>query len=561
MNSYIECYSYNGGNLKLIGIVDDFTSFTFERSYSNVGEWQIVISNSSNNAACLKKADFIKAGKGMSGLITKVSQVKNDTDDTLTVVGVELKGLTEKRIVMPKTGESHLTCKGTPEDVVKYILQWELTSPQDSKRQIAGQIVFDNNQENISSTVEWTPQQNGIGNPTLTNIRPIIGRDYAFVKKEDGTVAKMIFPETIYGGTINADGTGTITWKVLNLEEITSTWYCWGINAFTKGYTAFVNYYDWSKTSPMADTEYDSDNVGYTMCSHFVKANVSEAGKTHCFGLNTGTGYRFVSIALSNDMLDTTSSSTALTSFKEWLAEQTKDGIHIQIAYKLATPETFTATTETLTYEGRFSSVSEDINTICETYEIGWYADIEDGAIVWHIYRGKDRKTSQSTNSRFIISYDYDSMSGSSLEQTIYNTNTALIAGQGEGVDRATTIINDSNAGLNRTEVYIDARDIEDDSLLPQRGAEKLAEYGSDYVFEITPSNSYFINNYRSGYDLGDVGTLKEEGVDFRLTSITEINENNQFSLSFIFGYDTATLERAIKRMRGNTDALISKEA
>ena len=365
MNSYIECYSYNGGNLKLIGIVDDFTSFTFERSYSNIGEWQIVISNYSNNAACLKKADFIKAGKGMSGLITKISQVKNDTDDTLTVVGVELKGLTEKRIVMPKTGESHLTCKGTPEDVVKYILQWELTSPQDSKRQIAGQIVFDNN----------------------------------------------------------------------------------------------------------------------------------------------------------------------------------------------------TATTETLTYEGRFSSVSEDIITICETYEIGWYADIENGEITWHIYRGVDRKTTQSKNSRLIISYDYDSMSGSTLEQTIYNTNTALIAGQGEGVDRATTIINDDNAGLNRTEVYIDARDIEDDSLLPQRGVEKLAEYGSDYTFEITPSNSYFINNYRNGYDLGDVGTLKEEGVDFRLTSITEINENNQFSLSFVFGYDTATLEGVFKRMRGNTDALISKEA
>lgn len=364
----IACYTYNNGSPQLSGVVDDFTSFTFERSYSGIGEWQIVIPSYKPNATLLKEADFIKCGKGIAGLITKINQVKNETEETLTVSGVELKGIAEKRIVIPPSGSSHLTYTGTPEEVIQCIIENQITNPSKTNRRISGSIVL--------------------------------------------------------------------------------------------------------------------DNVG----------------------------------------------------------------------------------TNTMSYEGRFSSVSEDIITICETYYIGWYADIEDGQIVWHIYRGLSRGVTQSTNSRFIISPEYDSIGGSSMEYSIYKVNSVFIAGQGEGVDRVTKTYNRSTedtTGLNRNEVYIDARDIADESLLQQRANEKLSEYGTHYVYEIVPSNAYIINNYRSGYDLGDVGSIKEGDTysAVRLTSIIEVYENNQFSLSFTFGYDTNTLEGVFKRMRSNTEALISKEA
>ena len=65
---------------------------------------------------------------------------------------------------------------------------------------------------------------------------------------------------------------------------------------------------------------------------------------------------------------------------------------------------------------------------------------------------------------------------------------------------------------------------------------------------------------YRTNYDLGDIGTLVEVGLDFRLTGITEVYENNEFSLSYEFGYDANTLSNKLKRMENNTTTLMNKE-
>lgn len=366
MTKDIYLYNFFQGIVCFTGVVDDYDSFTFERSYSGIGEWQIVISGYSKNAERLLQAQYIRAGNGVAGLITKHSEVRNETEYTITVNGIELKGLAEKRIVIPSAGETHQSYTNTaPELIIKGLLEQQLTNTTDDARLIYGTVEID-------------------------------------------------------------------------------------------------------------------------------------------------------------------------------------DGIM----------------TNGISYEGRFSNVAEDIIEICEAYQIGWYADIEDYSIVWHIYHGIDRKASQDINNRLIISYEYDSLDGGSFEQSFHTSNTALVAGQGEGVERATVIVNSNNQGINRTEIYIDARDIEDDAQLPQRGAEKLAEYGSSVVFDATPAQGFMTDNYRKAYDLGDIGTMKEAEIDFRLTSITEIYENNSFSLNFVFGYDAATLSSSLKRYvnNANTAALVESE-
>ena len=355
----IQCFSYNGGAIQLVGIVDDYSSFTFERSYSGIGEWQVVISGYSHNADYFTRADFIKAGEGVAGLITKRTITHNETEYTITINGVELKGLAQKRIMTPAGGQADLHDRASPEAVIEGIITTQLLAPSNAKRKIAGAIVRD------------------------------------------------------------------------------------GI----------------------------------------------EGAK--------------------------------------------------------------------ITYDGRFQNAAEEITGLCEAYQIGWYADIENGTIKWYVYHGVDRSASQSTNNRFIISFDYDTLVGGNYACSLYAVNTALVAGQGSGVERAIVMLGDENSALGRAEVYVDARDLEDASLLPQRGKEKLAEYGSENVFEITPAQN---TPYRVEYDLGDIGTFKEQNIDFRLCSITEVYENDNFTLDFVFGYDANTLAGAMKRITSNTDALLRGE-
>lgn len=218
---------------------------------------------------------------------------------------------------------------------------------------------------------------------------------------------------------------------------------------------------------------------------------------------------------------------------------------------------------ESIVFNGRFDNVAEAIMTVAQTYSVGWYADIQDDIIVWHIYRGIDRRKSQSTNSRMIVSYDLDSFGASSISNVNLLPNVALVAGQGEGIDRDIALVG-SSTGLSRNEVYIDARDIEDCDLLPARGLEKLAEFGDPLTYEATFSNQ-FINLYRDPYELGDIGTIEDDRldsgeVDFRLTVITEVYENSNLRLDATFGYDKQDLQSAIKRSTGKTQSLINSE-
>ena len=224
----------------------------------------------------------------------------------------------------------------------------------------------------------------------------------------------------------------------------------------------------------------------------------------------------------------------------------------------------YSESANSINYDGRHQNVAEEISIMAATYNIGWYADIVDGAIVWKIYHGIDRTASQSTNSRFILSYDYDTMSGSTLEVSTHTPNTAIVAGQGEGVDRAIVVVTDGSTGLNRTTVFIDARDISDSNKLAQRGQEKLAEYGSNTVYSAMASQT-LTDGYRDTYDLGDIGTLLdkdnfESEVDFRLTEATEIYEDGAMSLEVVFGYDKKTLAATLKRVRAETKAVLDVE-
>ena len=163
-----------------------------------------------------------------------------------------------------------------------------------------------------------------------------------------------------------------------------------------------------------------------------------------------------------------------------------------------------------------------------------------------------------------IFSYANDTLDSSTLELTRNKPNWLLVAGQGEGTARATAIVGNAS-GLRRFESFVDARDIEDETLLPQRGQEKLAEFGDRILFSCrVPEN--LVNKYGSDFDLGDLCTVEDDiagqkfSVDARITEITECYEENDFTVDVVFGYDKTGLADVISRLRADTKSLKNKE-
>lgn len=362
----IYCYKYGEPKLSLLGVIDDFTSFNFTRSYSGIGEWQLVLDGSSLNAQRVKGMDFIYIGEDKAGLVQHYEDTIEDGEHTLTFSGVELKGLASRRIVIPPAGEAYETfTKSSPEYVIANLLTNQLLNPTVANRKIAGTLL-----EYAQST---------------TKIR----------------------------------------------------------------------------------------------------------------------------------------------------------------------------------YDGRYQNLEEEIEMLATAYNVGWCAYISDNVIKWKIWNGVDRTAAQTTNNRMILSYDYGTMNNSSLTIEDQVPTYMVIAGQGEGVDRAIAIIDKEKSALTRIETFLDARDIKDDSLLPQRGEQNLAEYGDEINYTATLSNQA-ANQYRNDFDLGDIGTIKDDKVendlDYRITAIEEVYEENQLSINMTFGYDKNQLKDAIKRMNNKRDSLLALE-
>lgn len=362
----IYCYKYGEPKLSLLGVIDDFTSFNFTRSYSGIGEWQLVLDGSSLNAQRVKGMDFISIGEDKAGLVQHYEDTIEDGEHTLTFSGVELKGLASRRIVIPPTGEAYETfTKSSPEYVIANLLTNQLLNPTVANRKIAGTLL-----EYAQST---------------TKIR----------------------------------------------------------------------------------------------------------------------------------------------------------------------------------YDGRYQNLEEEIEMLATAYNVGWCAYISDNVIKWKIWNGVDRTAAQTTNNRMILSYDYGTMSNSILTIEDQVPTYMVIAGQGEGVDRAIAIIDKEKSALTRIETFLDARDIKDDSLLPQRGEQNLAEYGDEINYTATLSNQA-ANQYRNDFDLGDIGTIKDDKIendlDYRITAIEEVYEENQLSINMTFGYDKNQLKDAIKRMNNKRDSLLALE-
>lgn len=219
-----------------------------------------------------------------------------------------------------------------------------------------------------------------------------------------------------------------------------------------------------------------------------------------------------------------------------------------------------------MTYASRFKNVAEEMSTLSLTSGLGWDVtlDIDNKKWVFDVVEGRNLVAGQSINPPVIFSPQFESLQSLHYTQSELNyKNVAIVAGQGEGVERRVIEVGNYTA-INRHEVFIDARDVaevdDDEQQIPvaqivqaltDRGQQNLNELlQEEYLEGQILTDSPFV--YQKDYDVGDIVTNqnKDWGVtlDARITDIKEIYETSGFSIEATFGNNRPTLIQKIKQ-------------
>lgn len=194
----------------------------------------------------------------------------------------------------------------------------------------------------LGCKVSWEPTQEGSGDPSLDNVRPIKGRDSVTVERCGENLANinqitLALPSTIYGGEVDAaTGEGQQVWKSVTLDG-TECWYTWGVNTNSATVTGFYTY-------DINDYSVDGDDNDKLICSA-MQHTAADIWGGRDMGISFAAGNsRYLIYCVTTDTLsDATDDKKAIASFKTILAAQYAAGTPVQICYKLAEPVPFTA--------------------------------------------------------------------------------------------------------------------------------------------------------------------------------------------------------------------------
>lgn len=175
--------------------------------------------------------------------------------------------------------------------------------------------------------------------------------------------------------------------------------------------------------------------------------------------------------------------------------------------------------------------------------------DFTEKTITFDIYQGLDRSRSQKDRAFVEFSDEFSNINTICfVENDQLLKNIAYVGGEGEGSARVIVQVGaTSSTGLDRRELFVDARDLRSDDLtaakyraiLRQRGLEVMKDYDLAETMECTAdANLNF--QYREDYDLGDIVTVRKKNWDIaknlRITEIAEVYEHGNMEVTPTFG-------------------------
>ena len=210
---------------------------------------------------------------------------------------------------------------------------------------------------------------------------------------------------------------------------------------------------------------------------------------------------------------------------------------------------------EKTSYQARYKNLADELEKLSLDSGLNWdlRLDHDMKKFVFDCYVGLDRSANQDVNANAIFSVDYDNITSQKLIDSKYGfANAALVAGQGEGEWRVVEEVGETDAGLDSYETFVDARDIEYDEYLADRGRQKLAELPEKLSFDSVVDTTKNLK-YGTDFNLGDVVTIanKSWGIttDRIITEIKEIYEPDGFRLEVVFGEGLVTIQDKIKQL------------
>lgn len=239
---------------------------------------------------------------------------------------------------------------------------------------------------------------------------------------------------------------------------------------------------------------------------------------------------------------------------------------------------------ETISEQVTYDNVGDKVQKLCQQYIWGYRVYIHNKEYRFELFEGKD------ISDYITFSHDYDNISTTDYSKDDSNIkNVSLVAGEGEGAERASVIIGNEE-GIKRRELYLDVRDVsrtidyeellnsypngnekvingtiyyqvngvniailtkdEDGNItevklcdniymesLKNIGYEKMSKYISVTSFsgEIITSMGY---KYKEDYNLGDIVNIVSEfgiSIKARITEIIESQDDNGYTIEPTF--------------------------
>ena len=226
---------------------------------------------------------------------------------------------------------------------------------------------------------------------------------------------------------------------------------------------------------------------------------------------------------------------------------------------------------DNVNWQSRYKNLAEEQAEISLLSGFGWNLDIDTELekFVFKVLEGRNLSANQSILPPAIFSPEFNTLGQLSyVESELNYRNYAIVAGQGEGVDRRIITVGESS-GHDRYELFVDARDVNEqtewedgrdpvqrpvagiEADLINRGNQKLAEHQQEIYLEgKILSKSRLV--YQKDYDLGDIVTLQNRDwgvtLDARITEVKEIYEPGGMQIEATFGNSRPTLISKIKQ-------------
>ena len=173
---------------------------------------------------------------------------------------------------------------------------------------------------------------------------------------------------------------------------------------------------------------------------------------------------------------------------------------------------TFKASTDSkvtgLTIDNQYTG--DDLYTVikglCEENNIGFKIILtDDNKFEFSLYAGADRSYDQTENPYVVFSPNFENIINSNYYSSKANLkNVTLVAGKGEGASRKTTVVG-SGSGLDRRELFTDARDISSDT---EDGQLPENEYIAQLTAKVEVTRLF---KYGEDFFIGDIVQIANE--------------------------------------------------